>query len=192
MNDQNLQKTNDKALTNYVLYAEEMLEKYSQYRELVKNGNISIVEVNNAMSDYKGVNDFLIAEYERKALEYDLKKTHFDQWYGDKYIEIREEKNKESLAASKWMSKEEIKYYIISRNRYEYNEKNEELIILYREVATLRRLCDSYKRMDGIFQTLSNNHRYELKGGTLQNRMNTDYDQKYEETNIRKTRIRNN
>ena len=187
MNNHDLQD-NNKMINDYVLYAQNMLEKYAKYRELVKEGNINILEINNAMSDYKGVNDFLIAEYERKALEYDLKKSEFDTWFSNKYIEIREEKNKENLAASKWISKEEIKMYIITRYEFEYKDKNEELIILNREVATLRRLLDSYKRMDGIFQTLSNNHRFEIKGGTLPNRMNTDYDQKY---NVRVREKRN-
>lgn len=166
----------DKAKINYVEYAEDMINRYSRQRKIVKEGNVNIGETNQSLSDYKAVNDFLIYEYEKKSLELDLKKSNFEQWYSEKYYEAREKLNPVSLTASKWASTKEIEMYIKVHNKEEYKELNEELIILNREVATLRRLCDSYKRMDGIFQTLSANYRQSNKSLSLENRMNTDYE----------------
>ena len=167
----------DQYKINYVDYAEDMIKRYSKHREIVKNGNVDIKETNQSLSDYKAVNDFLIYEYEKKSLELDLKRSNFDQWYSEKYMESRAKLNPDTLAGTKWASTKEIDMHVRVHNKEEYRELNEELIILNREVATLRRLCDSYKRMDGIFQTLSANHRNSLKAWSIDNRMNTDYEE---------------
>jgi len=173
----------DNYLIEYSKRANEIIKKYDNYKQMVKDGTVNIPEVNKCLSEYFSISTFLIEEYERKSLEYELFKESFDQWYSEKYVEIRERFNTIDLASGKWLSKHEIDSYVRQKYKNEYSEYKYKLLVLNREVATLRRICDTFKKMDNIFSTLSNNQRAEMKAYSLENRMNNN-----EETTIRRKR----
>jgi hypothetical protein len=178
----------DNFLVEYTKRANDIIAKYDNYKSMVKDGTVSIPEVNNCLAEFYSISSFLIAEHGRKALELNLLQDSFDQWYSEKYISIKERFNKVDLAAAKWMSKQEIEAYMRVENAVEHRNKKFELITLGSEVSTLQRLCDTYKKMDNIFSTLSNNQRAELKAYSLDNRMNTDYEKNDEPINKTRTR----
>ena len=173
-------------IVEYTKRAEETLAMYADYKHMVKKGNVDIPEVNKCLAEFFTVSKFLIAEYERKMTQYELVKADFDMWYADKFIDVRNKYNTNDLTKSKWLSKDEIKMNVMKENREEYQIKHKELLILEREVSTLRRLNDTYKKMDGIFQTLSYNQRADLKAYSLPNRMNNSNNQNNNYNNIRR------
>lgn len=180
-------------IIEYTKRANDIISRYSKYKDIVKNGDVQIAEVNNALADYISINSFLLEEYEKKILLYNLKKDNFDNWFAEKFIDIRNKNNTDNKATTKWLSKQEIEMIIRIDYKEEFSEKNGELILLDREVSTLRRLCETYKKMDTIFQTLSNNARQEMKSLSLENRMNTIHNEENNSNNyINKERTRDN
>lgn len=162
----------NKAIDKYIEYANSIIEKYSQHNKIVKDGNISLLELNNALCEYLNVYTVLTIEYEKLDLEYQFEKAKFNEWYDEKWVNIRNELNPIDLPASKWVGKQEIDSTLKVRFKDEFRLYNTALIIKEKEVALLRRIVDGYKKMDSILQTLAYNYRGELKAIGLEDRAN--------------------
>jgi DNA-binding phage protein len=163
-----------KDVEDYIIYAQNTLERYKQVRHLAENNNITPEQINRALADYMSTLSELIRMYEQIKLEYNNEKEDFQIWFDEKYIQIKEELNPVSLAGTKWSSTKEIESYVRVRYKEEYQERKRALNLLEIKVATLRRVNDAYKNFSMLLNTMSKNMQTELSVLTLENRMNRE------------------
>ena len=87
-------------VSKLLAFATEQVEKM---RNAASVGNVDgqpgFYELNRALSDYQSINLGLISVYAIAKTEYAEAVEAFEDWYSEKYIEIRDELNPRSLGA---------------------------------------------------------------------------------------------
>ena len=161
-------------MEDYVKFVEEMVAKWGQHSQLLRNDQVSPFLLNKALAEYQNVNIALIGEYHRHKSSYTDLESEFQAWWDEKFITIRARLNTPDLAASKWASTREIEAMVRVENKAEYGEWKRKLTAQERKVSFYRSLVDSWKRFDGILTTIANNMRSELKALSIGNRANRD------------------
>lgn len=148
----------------YLKYVEEQVEKFKEYSRLIKEGTNDIPpeSINRALAEYTGISVMLNAEYQRTRALHANVKEEYQVWWDEKFCQVRKENNDVNLAASKWLSKEEL--FSETRYRYkdEYLEWTRKLNNLEGKEAFIRRLIDSWDSHGKMIIAISNNMRSEM------------------------------
>jgi hypothetical protein len=161
-----------KSISDYIIYAESVINEYKQVRDLTDNQFITPDQINTALSNFMRVSEVLIDEYEKSKIKMNAEKNDFQLWQDEKYLAVRQRENLKSYPASKWLSKEEIFSYVRVENKDEYLIKKSNLDLLEAKVSKFRQLCESYSRFSNLLKAMADNSRSQMSNLGLENRMN--------------------
>jgi hypothetical protein len=158
---------NDK---DFLIFVEDQIDKMKRYSKLGDNGNITFLELNQALCNYEQIYLTLIGLYNVSNIELKRKQEEFDDWYAEKYLLIRSRENPREVSAQKWSSQKEIEMMVRKEHQFLYSAWKEDILILERKVAFLRRLLESWQSQQWILNTLSKNIQAESSASTLSDR----------------------
>jgi len=122
----------------------------------------SFFELNRALCSFEQVLLSLIVLYEDQRFLAKQAKELFDIWFAEKSITIRDRENLKDLAATKWLSSNEVERKVIVENKKEYSGHRASIILEESKESTLRRLIDGWNSYQFILSNLSKNAQAEL------------------------------
>ena len=145
-------------------YVEKEIAKMRKYTSLGITGELTFFELNSALKNYSSINCSYVALDVMAKEEYQKAKNAFDDFISEKYIIIRNENNLPGLATGKWLSKEEIMYYVQTDKRWndEFKRLRKEMQDGEKRVAFCRRLLDNLESYKYNVGTLCRNIQAEV------------------------------
>lgn len=149
--------TPDENDQEFLRFVEEQINKMKEYSKLGNNGVITFLELNQALCNYEQIYLTLIGLYNVTNIELQRKQEEFDDWYADRFLQIRARENLKDLSAQKWASQKEIEMMVRVENKFLYSSWKESILILERKVAFMRRLLEAWQSQQFILNTLQKN-----------------------------------
>ena len=159
----------EERLTNFV---ESQIEKMRAYTRLGSNGTPTFFEVNDALMSYHNTHLALLALHNTAKIEYIRAKEAFDDWYAERYIEIRDDVNPRSLSAQKWYSQKEIEMMVRTKFPEKYKELHWNVTLTDQQLNFLRRLTEGWASHQYILTQLSKNLIAEVNGLGVEGALN--------------------
>jgi hypothetical protein len=160
----------------YQEYVHRHIEKYKKYQKLIvekgRSREISPFLINEALAEYMNVWDMLTEEYQRYKDELSVLEDQMNDWYDEKFVEIRHELINEIESKTVKLAVSEIDKELKVRYQDVYREYRDQVKQAELKKRFILRQLDKWKKFDGILNTLSNNIRGEFKALSLQDRMN--------------------
>jgi len=152
-----------------IMFCEEQIARMSRYASLNnEEGQIGFYELNKALSEYQNINLALISLGVMAKVEYTKAKEAFEDWYSEKYIQVRNELNPRSISTSKWYAAKEIEMEVRNRYREEYKQKLLDMEYAEYKVALMRRLQDSWAAHQFVLARLSRNIEADIRGSIVE------------------------
>jgi hypothetical protein len=161
------------SLEQYVKFVNENVRKYKQYTRLIngESNEITPQVVNTILAQYNDVLLMLIAEYNRKKAElYEVNRDYM-AWWDDKFTTVRRQLNPRDIAASKWLSKQEVESETRNQFKEEYRGWQDRVFQAEQEKNLMGQLLEMWRKMDSIIITLSTNLRAEMRSLSLDSRL---------------------
>lgn len=154
---------------------EELLEfcnsqiiKMQRYLKLGDaDGFPSYFEINRALMDHHRIYLSLLTLYASVKHEYNEAKENYENWYAEKYTQIRQEENPKNVTASKWISTKEIEFTVRMRFTQEHNQLKSEVNLLEEKLSFVRRTVDGWSSHQYILVQLSKNVNGEIRSSSL-------------------------
>jgi hypothetical protein len=156
---------------NYHEYIQQKLAYLERYTTLIKDGNISPESINHALASYQSIGAWMISEYEKVSLDFDILKEEFQTYFDEWYLEASKKLN-ESRIKSKFASGTEIEATARVTHREDYLKWQARLKIMDRKVSLYRRLMDNWKAQKDAIVNLSQNSRAEMRSLGIQDLAN--------------------
>lgn len=151
-----------------LIFAEEQIEKMQRAARLDGvDGQPGFFELNKAMMEHLTVNMGLIGLNAMAKVEYEKAKNAFDDWFAEKYVEMRNELNPRSVAATKWYSTKEIEMEVRVRYKDEYKQLSDEMTYAEHKVALIRRILESWQAHQYVLSRLSKNVEVEVSDAKM-------------------------
>jgi hypothetical protein len=161
-------------MNDFIKYVEETIAKYNKHVSLVSNDEISPYMICLALADYMTVNHMLLSEYQRRKVELCGVQDEYDDWMDDKFYTVRSKMIEQNKAKTAKISIKEIDNAVKVEHKNEYKIYRNKIREAEFKVSFIRRLLESWKKLDGILCTISTNLRTEMKALSLQDRMNNN------------------
>lgn len=151
---------------------EELLEFCAKQINIMKKhlrlgndeGFPSFFEINQALMGYQNVNLSLMTIYYTAKHEFNEAKTIYDNWYAERYTEIRREENPKTMAAQKFISTKEIEFILRMKHVEENTKRVNDLNLLEEKLSFMRRMLDGWKAHQFVLTQLSKNVQGEMQG----------------------------
>ena len=147
-----------------VAFVTAKIEKLRKAVHIGADHEPTFYEVNQALCGYQDTNLALIALYNTAKVESMKAKERYDDWFAEKFIDIRDRVNPRTLAAQKWYSTKEIEMMVRRENLEEYHRLNTDILMTEQQLAFLRRLLESWSSHQYVLTQLSKNLVAEMKG----------------------------
>ena len=159
---------------DYVQFVQEVIEKYSKHSQLINQNSDTITPqtLNYVLAQYMPTNTALIAEYQRAKIENTQLLLQYEEWYDEKFVQVRQSMIDESEAKTAKISVKEIETQLRVETRAEYYYWQKRLKKAEFQERFLLRLVDQYKKFDMILTTISRNMQSEMLALSIENRMN--------------------
>jgi len=161
-----------KELQEYIQNVNKIITEYKKYTEIINHDVITPQMINEGLANYGAILFTLSAEYSRKKAEVFTIEENFKMWWNEKFVSIRREFNDNNLAASKWLSKNELEAETKVRFKTEYMNKNAQVFAIKEELKLYSNLIDIWKKWDNILSQLSYNMRSEMRALSVEDRAN--------------------
>src|SRR5574344_1459006 len=97
----------DAALLELIPFVEKQIELVNN-KLLFNGGTPTFEQLNDALAKHEGVLLGLTSLYEMAKWEENARKEEYDEWFAEKFIEVRTTVNSPEISASKWFSSKEI------------------------------------------------------------------------------------
>lgn len=152
------------AETKLVAFVNQQIEKMRSHVQFQAGKEPSFFEVNQALLSYQDTNLGLLALHNTAKMENTRAKEIFEDWYAQKYIDVRDRVNPRTLSAQKWYSQKEIELMIRNEYKDEYHRYNWDVIITEQQLAFMRRLLEGWASYQYVLTQLSKNLISELNG----------------------------
>lgn len=130
------------------------------------DGQPGFFELNKALSEYQTVNLGLISIYAVAKTEYTEAVAELDDWYSEKYIEIRDELNPRSLTPTKWYGAKEIEMHVRNRYKAKFRELEKAKADADHKLSVVRRLLGGWSSQHFILSRLCKNIEAEIVGSS--------------------------
>jgi len=164
---------NDEAEARLTAFVQDSIEKIRSKVQFEAGKEPSFFEVNQALLTYQDTNLGLLALHNTAKMENTRAKEAFDDWYAQKYIDVRDRVNPRTLSAQKWYGAKEIELMIRNEYKEEYHRYNWDVIITEQQLAFMRRLLEGWASYQYVLTQLSKNLISELSGLNVENALNT-------------------
>jgi hypothetical protein len=154
-------------------FIQEKLDYIDNQCKLIKQGQVSIGAINDALSRYTGILGFLTNQYEGIMMEAEERKDEYQTDWDTWLIEASNQLN-ENRTKSKFASATEVEATARIKHREEYLKWKNKLNMLDRKVSFYRRLINNWMSQKDIIIELSRNSRGEMKALGIENLANYD------------------
>lgn len=139
-------------------FVEEQLDRMQKAASLNGiDGQPGFYELNQALMDYQKVYLGLVSLNTLAKTELSKAQEAFDDWFANKYIEIRNEINPRNLSANKWYSTKEIEMEVRVRHPQEFKRLHDEVTYADHRVNMIRRLLEGWNSQQFVLSRLSRN-----------------------------------
>lgn len=132
--------------------------------KLLFNGNRdpSKYELDLALSQYEQTLFGLIALYETAKFEEEVAKAKYDEWYAEKYMEVRNTYNTKDVKNASWLSAKEIDATVLTKYKFMAADLKADIISKSRERSTIERLLEGWKSYLWVLNSLCKNAQAEM------------------------------
>jgi len=170
-----MENQNEKSIQDYINYVQEHTRKYEGRFSLLKaDGDIDPEKLYREIAEYSGVMSMLIAESNRLLHEQKLLEKNYQEWFDEKYVNMRRELNPVTIAAAKWISKSEIEAEVRVRYKTEYRAWKDKLDEMDSRVSFVKGFLTTWSKQSDMLQILSYKVQREWQGVyTTENTTNT-------------------
>lgn len=171
-------EVNEELMTNYVAYVTDTISKCKKMGDLINDlqDTVTPQRLNTALAMYFNVSTWLIAEYQRQKIVYEITKREFDAWKDEIFEQAKRQVILEYSETKVKPSVTEFETRARHLHKEEYQSKLAELETAESRMRFLLRMTDLMKSYDSILTTLSSNMRQEMRTLSLDNRMNASAD----------------
>lgn len=153
------QTAEDKLLT----FVESQLELMSKYANLRNSsGFLDMYTLNEALLSYSTINCNLLSLDTVAKSELGKAQEAYDDWYAEKYHEIRAQYNLNSISAQKWLSSKEIDLEIRCQYSADLKRLKADVDVAERKLAFIRRLLDAWDKQLSVIRQLCKNTEIEI------------------------------
>ncbi len=150
-------------------FAEKQIQKMSKHAKLGnEEGQVGFFELNQALASFQQVQLGLISVYAVAKTEYARAKENWEEWYSEKYIQVRDELNPRSMTQSKWYGAKEIEMQVRVKFKSEYKPLSLEVTMAETKLSLLRRMMDSWSAHNYTLSNLSKNAQAEVMGSQVE------------------------
>ena len=152
----------DAAQLELIPFVEKQIELVNN-KLLFNGGTPTFEQLNDALAKHEGVLLGLTSLYEMAKWEENARKEEYDEWFAEKFIEVRTTVNSPEISASKWFSSKEIEYMVCAK----YKDERAELVSKERlaesKRSTVERLIEGWKNYQFSLTTMSKNSQAEVQ-----------------------------
>lgn len=165
---------NEKIMNDYVSYVTDTINKCKKMGDLIDEIQevVTPARLNTALALYFNISSWLIAEYQRQKICYEITKREFDYWKDELFEKAKKQVIFEYAETKIKPSVTEFETRARFMEKEKYQEKLAELETAESRMRFLLRMTDLLKSYDSILTTLSSNMRQEMRTLSLDNRMN--------------------
>ena len=169
-----MDRINEELMEQYVSYVTKTIEKCKKVGDLVDELQdvVTPARLNTALALYFNVSVWLIAEYQRQKIVFEINKREFDAWKDTIFEQAKTQVLSEYAETKIKPSVTEFETRARYMNRTEYQQRLAELETSESRMRFLLRMTDLMKSYDSILTTLSSNMRQEMRTLSLDSRMN--------------------
>lgn len=151
----NKEETAEDKLLNFV---EEQTNKFVKYTSLAYDGSgPSYFTLNEALCNYSSIQLSLASVGVMAKIDLQKKQDAFDDWFSEKYTEVRYRENPRNISAQKWIGSKEIEMLVRTENKEEYQRLHDEVKAAEMKVAYVRRLQDAWDGFKFVLTRLCRN-----------------------------------
>lgn len=154
------EKNSEEKLLEFVESQLELMDKYANLRN--DSGFLDMYTLNEALLSYSSINCSLLSLDVVAKNELGKAQEAFDDWYAEKYHEIRSKYNLSSISAQKWLSSKEIELEIRSQYSFEYKGLKMEVDAAEKKLAFIRRLLEAWDKQLTVVRQLCRNTEIEI------------------------------
>ena len=171
-------EVNEELMVKYVAYVTDTISKCKKMGDLVNDlqDTVTPQRLNTALAMYFNVSTWLIAEYQRQKILYEITKREFDAWKDEIFEQAKRQVIIEYSETKVKPSVTEFETRARHSHKEEYQSRLAELETAESRMRFLLRMTDLMKSYDSILTTLSSNMRQEMRTLSLDNRMNASAD----------------
>ena len=169
-----MEKVNEQMMEKYVKYVTDTIEKCHKVGDLIDDllDVVTPARLNTALAMYFNISVWIIAEYQRQKIVYEITKREFDAWKDKLFEEAKRQVINEYSETKVKPSVTEFETRARHMHADEYQTKLGELETAEARMRFLLRMSDLMKSYDSILTTLSSNMRQEMRTLSLDSRMN--------------------
>lgn len=163
----------DEAQLKLIPFVERQIELMNN--KLLFNGTTpTFDELAEKLVKYEETMLGLTSLYEMKKWDLDAIKEEYEEWFAEKFTEIRDLLNPRDTPASKFYSAKEIEYVVLTKYKDERAQLFAKRALAERELSTIQRLLDAWKGYQFILSNLSANARAEAQALNVSPDLNLD------------------
>ena len=157
-----IENLTDEASQKLLAYVNEQITRMDN--KLLFNGDRdpSKYELDMALSQYEQTLFGLIALYETAKFDEEFAKAKYDEWYAEKYMEIRYLYNTKDVKNASWLSAKEIDATVLTRYKSTAAQLKSEIISKSCERSTMERLLKGWESYLWVLNALSKNAQAEM------------------------------
>lgn len=148
-------------------YVDKQIQRMNSKVTFSGNGNITLYELDVALSTYEPTLFALTALYEQARFDSEVAKEKYDEWYYDKYMEIRNTYNTKDVKNAQWLSAKEIDATLFKIYRKDAAKLKAEKIKAEGQRSTIERLLRGWENYAYILGQLSKNVNAQMMGSSM-------------------------
>ena len=165
-NDSDMEKELNKAGEELLAYVDKQIQRMNN-KVSFNSGNITLYELDVALSTYEPTLFALTAIYEQARFDAEAAKEKYNEWYYDKYMEIRNTYNTINVKTAQWLSSKEIDATLFKTYRKEAASLKAEMIKAEGQRSTVERLLKGWEQYAFILGQLSRNVNAQMAGSNM-------------------------
>ena len=149
-------------------FVDKQIQRLNNKVSLLSNGgNITLNEVEIALATYEPTLFALIAIYEQAKAEAAIAKAKYEEFYSEKYMEVRNQYNTKDVKNAQWLSAKEIESTAYVFYKREFADLKAEIIKTDGQRSTVERLLRSWENYQFILTTISKNIIAQMSGSHI-------------------------
>ena len=156
----------NKAGEELLAYVDKQIQRMNN-KVNFSSGDVSLYELDVALSTYEPTLFALTAVYEQARFDAEAAKEKYNEWYYDKYMEIRNQYNTIDVKTAQWLSSKEIDATLFKTYRKEAAKLKAEMIKAEGQRSTVERLLKGWENYAYILGQLSKNINAQMMGSSI-------------------------
>ena len=161
-----IEEATSKANEELLAFVDKQIQRMNNKVQFNK-GDISLYELDMALATYEPTLFALIALYEQAKAEAEISKAKYDEWYYDKYMEIRNTYNTKDVKNAQWLSAKEIEATLFKIYRKDAAQLKADVIKTEGQRSTMERLLKSWESYQFVLTTMSRNVTAQMGGSNI-------------------------